>query len=166
MGPYLTYLVPAEGIEPSRPAYEARPLPLRISRPMRDEPLSDKLRFSLKFRARASLPRELYQSRCRLMRRGNQPKDLRINPHLDAPDLPSACFAPSAREPAVRNTNGSLRRFFQTDSPKIMLAALFDQRRYIELKTILFLAGNQRPCIAALWALPAERPPYAEGRPA
>ena len=28
------------------------------------------------------------------------------------------------------------------------------------------LAGNQRPGISTLWALPAEGPPYAKGRPA
>jgi hypothetical protein len=82
--------VPAEGIEPPRPADEARPLPLRISRLLRDEPPSNKLRFSLETTARASLPRGLYQSRGGLLRRGDRPEELHIKAHLDAPEVPSA----------------------------------------------------------------------------
>jgi hypothetical protein len=75
---------------------------------------------------------------------------------------------PAANIRPLRKPIGSLRRFFDTDRQKNSWRRSFRGAPIVRLmkqETVSFLAGNQRPGVSALWALPAEGPPYAKGRP-
>jgi hypothetical protein len=118
------------------------------------------------------------------MPRGGQPADSHFNSHRDALEAHSSCLASPCLAPSGGRRSGRFAE--QLDRPddfrvpadqknpketnryerrKHSLSVKLTDNRFTE-KTNSCIAGNQRPGISTLWALPAEGPPYAKGRPA